>query len=57
MQCIEEAFSYAQEALELCIEERICNKQKLPEPTIEFNNNKDKQVLLSCEYDVNAIAA
>ena len=55
---LEDSFSHAQEALELCIEERIRNNEKLPNPTlIAKSTDNDKQVLLSCEYDANLIAA
>lgn len=55
---IEDTFLHAQEALEMCIKERISNNEKLPKPTLKIDdNNIDKHVLLSCEYDINLIAA
>ena len=54
---IEDTFRYAQEALELCIEERIKNKEELPKPTIEFNSGNDRQVLLSYECAANVLFA
>lgn len=55
---IEDSFLHAQEALEMCVEERLSNKEKLPKPTLVIDNNgSDKHVLLSCEYDANLIAA
>ena len=55
---IEDTFLHTQEALEMCIEERISNKEKLPIPTLKIDdNNIDKYVLLSCEYDINLIAS
>lgn len=55
---LEDSFKHAQEALELCIEERLRNKEKLPNPTLfSKESDADKHILLSCEYDVNAIAA
>ena len=55
---LEDSFKHAQEALELCIEERLSNKEKLPTPTLVYDKNgNDKHVLMSCEYDMNAIAA
>ena len=55
---IEDSFLHAQEALELCIEERICNNEKLPTPTLKIDDNGvDKYVLLSCEYNSNLFVA
>ena len=55
---IEDSFLHAQEALEMCIEERISNNEKLPKPTLQINDSKDdKHVLLSCECNPNLIAA
>ena len=53
---IEDSFLHAQEALEMCIEERISNKEKLPKPTLQIDDSKDdRHVLLSCEYNVNMV--
>ena len=55
---LEDSFVHAQEALELCIEERIGNNEKLPEPTLyKGENDLEKHVLLSCECNLNSIAA
>lgn len=55
---IEDSFLHAQEALEMCIEERLSNNEKLPKPTLQINNRKDdKYILMSCEYDANMVAA
>ncbi len=55
---IKDSFVHAQEALELCIEERLANKEKLPNPTLTYDINQDENlVLLSCELDSNLVAA
>ena len=55
---LEDSFLHAQEALELCIEERIENKEKLPKPTLKYETNTtDDIVLLSCNCEANKIAA
>ena len=55
---IEDSFLHAQEALEMCIEERISKNEMLPKPTLKINNNQDdKHILLSCECNPNLIAA
>lgn len=55
---MEDSFLHAKEALELCIEERISNNEKLPKPTLQINDRKDdKYILMSCEYDTNIVAA
>ena len=55
---LEDSFLHAQEALELCIEERIENKEKLPKPTLKYETNAaDDIVLLSCNCDATKIAA
>lgn len=55
---IEDTFLHAQEALEMCIEERISNNEKLPKPTLKIDDNSiDKHVLLSCEYNASQVAA
>lgn len=53
---LEDSFLHAQEALEMCVEERLSNKEKLPKPTLIIDNiDSDKYVLLSCECDVNIL--
>ena len=53
---LEDSFLNAQEALEMCVEERLSNKEKLPKPTLAVNENgADKHVLLSCECDANML--
>lgn len=53
---LEDSFLHAQEALEMCVEERLSNKEKLPKPTSAVNENgADKHVLLSCECDANML--
>ena len=55
---IEDSFSHAQEALEMCIEERIKNKEELPRPTLKNSIDDNNQcVLLSCEYNTSLDAA
>lgn len=55
---LEDSFLHAQEALEMCVEERLNNKEKLPKPTLTVNENgTDKHVLLSCECDSSVMAA
>ena len=55
---IEGSFLHAQEALEMCIEERISNIEKLPKPTLQVaDSGEDKHILLSCECNPNLIAA
>lgn len=53
---LEDSFLHAQETLEMCVEERLSNKEKLPTPTLTVNENgTDKYVLLSCECDANVL--
>ena len=55
---IEESFLHAQEALEMCIEEKISNNEKLPKPTLKVDDNSnDKHILLYCEYNSGLVAA
>lgn len=53
---IEESFMNAQEALELCIEEKISNNEMLPKPTFQIDDNKDDiPVLMSCKCNTNKV--
>ena len=55
---IEDSFLHAQEALEMCIEERISNNEKLPKPTFQIDDNKDDiPVLMSCKCNTNKVVA
>ena len=55
---LEDSFLHAQEALEMCIEERLSNNEKLPKPTLKTDDNgADKHVLLSCVYNATQVAA
>ena len=55
---LEECFLHAQEALELCIEDRIINNQILPNPSLKYDKNSNENaILLSCQYDSSKIVA